>query len=209
MAFWLGTLTLLGEIFMPQVMTVFAPGFAAMPEKFALTVELARITFPYLMLISLASLLGRILNSLNRFWVNAAAPILTKARLESVMRPRRNRPLFIIDIAMPRDVHPEVHAIDNVYVYNIDDLQSIVTENASRRSGEVREAERIIHQVAEGVERPRLHRRLAPAGDLRRRRQERLRAVRLRRHRQHRRLRRRRRRLPPRPLLRRRHQERA
>src|SRR5206468_104072 len=37
----------------------------------------------------------------------AAAPILTKARVESIMRPRRNRPLFVIDIAMPRDVEPE------------------------------------------------------------------------------------------------------
>ena len=48
----------------------------ATPEKFALTVEFARITFPYLMLISLASLFGGVLNSVNRFWVNAAAPIL-------------------------------------------------------------------------------------------------------------------------------------
>jgi len=46
------------------------------PEKFSLTVELTRITFPYLALISLVSLLGGILNSLDRFWVNAAAPIL-------------------------------------------------------------------------------------------------------------------------------------
>ena len=50
------TLTVLGEIFMPQVMTVFAPGFTATPEKFTLAVELARITFPYLMLICLAVL---------------------------------------------------------------------------------------------------------------------------------------------------------
>jgi len=46
------------------------------PEKYWLTVQFTRITFPYLMLISLVSLLGGILNSLNRFWVNAAAPIL-------------------------------------------------------------------------------------------------------------------------------------
>ena len=46
------------------------------PEKFALATELTRITFPYLALISLVSLMGGILNSLNRFWVNAAAPVL-------------------------------------------------------------------------------------------------------------------------------------
>ena len=45
-------------------------------EQFAFAVKLSRITFPYLMLISLASLLGGILNSLHKFWVNAAAPIL-------------------------------------------------------------------------------------------------------------------------------------
>src|ERR1700722_13753549 len=51
MAFWLGAITVLGEICMPAIMHVLAPGFAATPEKFALTVDLARITFPYLMLI--------------------------------------------------------------------------------------------------------------------------------------------------------------
>ncbi|MGH7211828.1 MAG: lipid II flippase MurJ, partial [Acetobacteraceae bacterium] len=46
MVFWLGLLTILGELFMPQVMRVLAPGFAAIPAKFALAVELSRITFP-------------------------------------------------------------------------------------------------------------------------------------------------------------------
>lgn len=53
----------------------------ASPEKFALAVELTRVTFPYLLLISLVSLLGGILNSLQRFWVNAAAPILLNLSL--------------------------------------------------------------------------------------------------------------------------------
>lgn len=76
MAFWLGALTLLGEIFMPQVMIVFAPGFSADPAKFALAVELARITFPYLMLICLAALLSGVLNGLDRFAAAAGAPVL-------------------------------------------------------------------------------------------------------------------------------------
>jgi putative peptidoglycan lipid II flippase len=76
MAFWLGALTVLGEIFMPQVMTVFAPGFAATPEKFALAVALARITFPYLMLICLAALLSGVLNGMDRFAAAAGAPVL-------------------------------------------------------------------------------------------------------------------------------------
>ena len=51
MAFWLAVLTVLGEIFMPQIMVVLAPGFAATPEKFDLAIALSRITFPYLVLI--------------------------------------------------------------------------------------------------------------------------------------------------------------
>ena len=76
MAFWLGALTILGEIFMPQIMHVFAPGFAADPEKFALAVDLARISFPYLMLICLAALLSGALNGMEHFAAAAAAPVL-------------------------------------------------------------------------------------------------------------------------------------
>src|SRR5690349_13935978 len=53
MAFWLGLLTLAGEIFMPQLMHLLAPGFADDPAKFELAVSLSRITFPYLILICL------------------------------------------------------------------------------------------------------------------------------------------------------------
>jgi glutamyl-tRNA reductase len=74
----------------------------------------------------------------------AATPILTKARVESVMRPRRNRPLFVIDIAMPRDVEPAAGEIEQVFLYNIDDLQSTVRENLARRASEVSRAEAIV-----------------------------------------------------------------
>src|SRR3546814_8603059 len=53
------------------------------PEQFAFAVMLSRITLPYLALISLASLLGGILNSLDKFWVNAAAPILLNVAMRS------------------------------------------------------------------------------------------------------------------------------
>jgi glutamyl-tRNA reductase len=76
----------------------------------------------------------------------AAAPILTKARLEAVMRPRRNRPLFIIDIAMPRDVEPAAGELEQVFLYNIDDLQATVRENLARRAGEVSRAEAIVSE---------------------------------------------------------------
>ncbi len=80
----------------------------------------------------------------------ATAPILTKAHVEAVMRPRRSRPLFIIDIAVPRDVEAAAGEIEQVFLYNIDDLQATVRENLARRTSEVARAESI---VAEEVER--------------------------------------------------------
>ncbi len=67
---------LLGEIFMPALMSVIAPGFADTPEKFDLAVELGRITFPYLLFIALVALQGGMLNSVDRFAAAAATPIL-------------------------------------------------------------------------------------------------------------------------------------
>jgi glutamyl-tRNA reductase len=60
------------------------------------------------------------------------------------MRPRRERPLFVIDIALPRDVEPAVGDLEQVFLYNIDDLQAVVTENVARRSAEVARAEAIV-----------------------------------------------------------------
>jgi putative peptidoglycan lipid II flippase len=76
MAFWLGALTIAGEAFMPQMMAVLAPGFAATPEKFALAVDLSRITFPYLLLICLAALVSGVLNGLDRFTAASASYVL-------------------------------------------------------------------------------------------------------------------------------------
>jgi glutamyl-tRNA reductase len=79
----------------------------------------------------------------------AASPILTKAHVEAVMRPRRNRPLFIIDIAMPRDVEAAAGEIEQVFLYNIDDLQATVRENLARRTSEVSRAEAIVGEEIE------------------------------------------------------------
>jgi glutamyl-tRNA reductase len=79
----------------------------------------------------------------------AAAPILTKARVEAVMRQRRSRPLFIIDIALPRDVEAAAGEIEQVFLYNIDDLQATVRENLARRSNEVARAEAIVSEEVE------------------------------------------------------------
>jgi glutamyl-tRNA reductase len=76
----------------------------------------------------------------------AAEPVLTRARVEEVMRPRRNRPLFIIDIAVPRDVESSTGALDQVFLYNIDDLRAIVQENLARRGGALARAEAIVDE---------------------------------------------------------------
>jgi glutamyl-tRNA reductase len=73
-------------------------------------------------------------------------PVLTRARIEETMRRRRDRPLFIIDIAVPRDVEAAVGSLDQVFLYNIDDLQAIVNENLSRRATEVQRAEAIVRE---------------------------------------------------------------
>ncbi len=76
----------------------------------------------------------------------AAEPVLTRARMDEVMRPRRGRPIFVIDIAVPRDVEAAVGDLDQVFLYNIDDLQTIVQENMARRSGELARAEAIVEE---------------------------------------------------------------
>jgi glutamyl-tRNA reductase len=76
----------------------------------------------------------------------ATEPVLTRQRIEAVMRPRRGRPLFLIDIALPRDVETAVGDLDQVFLYNIDDLQTIVKENLARRTAELARAETIVDE---------------------------------------------------------------
>lgn len=76
----------------------------------------------------------------------ASTAVLTKSHIEAVMRPRRNRPLFLIDIAMPRDVEASAGDIEQVFLYNIDDLQATVRENLARRASEVSRAETIVNE---------------------------------------------------------------
>ena len=66
----------LALLFTPQAIDLLAPGFSREPQQFALAVSLTRITFPYLLLITLVTLWGGILNALHRFAAAAAAPIL-------------------------------------------------------------------------------------------------------------------------------------
>ena len=80
----------------------------------------------------------------------ASVPIVSRALVATAMRSRRHRPLFLIDIAVPRDVDSAAGAIEQVFLYNIDDLQAVVVENLSKRAAEIEQAETI---VAEEVSR--------------------------------------------------------
>jgi glutamyl-tRNA reductase len=71
-------------------------------------------------------------------------PIIFREDVEAVRGRRRAEPLFIIDVAVPRDVDPAVNAIEQVFLYNVDDLRGIVEENLARRGAEIGQAEAII-----------------------------------------------------------------
>jgi glutamyl-tRNA reductase len=70
--------------------------------------------------------------------------ILTKDQVKPLMRQRKNRPLFLIDIAVPRDLDPELNDLDNVYLYDIDDLKNVVDVNKAEREKEALRAEGIV-----------------------------------------------------------------
>lgn len=70
--------------------------------------------------------------------------ILSKADLQEIILQRRNRPIFLIDIAVPRDIDPMANEIDNVYLYDLDDLQGVVQANLRERQREADRAEALI-----------------------------------------------------------------
>jgi glutamyl-tRNA reductase len=76
----------------------------------------------------------------------ASAPIISRPQIAQIMKARRQRPLFIIDIAVPRDVEADAGELEQVFLYNIDDLQAVVHENMARRGSEASEAEKIVGQ---------------------------------------------------------------
>jgi glutamyl-tRNA reductase len=78
----------------------------------------------------------------------ATGYVITKEQLKPIMKQRKHRPLFMIDIAVPRDLDPSIHDLDNVYLYDIDDLEGIVASNLAERS---REAERLEGMIREEV----------------------------------------------------------
>lgn len=74
-------------------------------------------------------------------------PILGKGTVERALKERRHRPIFMVDLAVPRDIEPEIDALRDVYLYSIDDLEQIIAENISNREEAAREADAIIEEA--------------------------------------------------------------
>jgi glutamyl-tRNA reductase len=80
----------------------------------------------------------------------SSLPILGKGMVERALRARRRRPIFMVDLAVPRDIEPEVGELDDVFLYTLDDLEEIVRGNLDTRRSAVEQAEAIIEtQVAQ------------------------------------------------------------
>lgn len=73
-------------------------------------------------------------------------PVIRARDLRTVLKTRKNRPMFFIDIAVPRDIDPDVNGLDNVYLYDIDDLREVVEENLAGRREEASKAEAILDE---------------------------------------------------------------
>jgi glutamyl-tRNA reductase len=92
----------------------------------------------------------------------AQRPVLTLEMLRQVQRARRGRPLFLLDIAVPRDVEPEAGKLDGIYLADIDDLQKVAAEHRDERKNEAAEAEAIVAQELDRFLKAWRGRQLAP-----------------------------------------------
>jgi len=72
--------------------------------------------------------------------------IIRYEHMQDIIRKRKNRPIFLIDISVPRNIDPEINSIDNVFLYDIDDLQAVVENNLEARKEEAEKGERIVEE---------------------------------------------------------------
>jgi glutamyl-tRNA reductase len=75
--------------------------------------------------------------------------VLMKDQMQKVMKERKNRPMFLIDISVPRNIDPAINDLDNVYLYDVDDLKGVVDTNILERQKEAEKAEEIIEEEIE------------------------------------------------------------
>lgn len=80
----------------------------------------------------------------------ADLPLIGKGAVERALKKRRHRPMFMVDLAVPRDIEAEVEQLRDVYLYTVDDLQQVVQDNLSSREQAAEEAEQIINQQVQG-----------------------------------------------------------
>ena len=76
-------------------------------------------------------------------------PILGKGAVERALKSRKHRPMFMVDIAVPRDIEPEVGSLDDVYLYTVDDLHEVIEEGRHSREEAAKQAEEIIENQVE------------------------------------------------------------
>ncbi|KZY41245.1 MULTISPECIES: glutamyl-tRNA reductase [unclassified Oleiphilus] len=79
----------------------------------------------------------------------SSLPILGKGAVERALKHRKHRPFFMVDIAVPRDIEPQVGELSDVYLYTVDDLKDVIDENVKNREGAAQEAERMILEGSE------------------------------------------------------------
>ncbi|MFV1873145.1 MAG: glutamyl-tRNA reductase [Oleiphilus sp.] len=89
-------------------------------------------------------------------------PILGKGAVERALKIRKHRPFFMVDIAVPRDIEPQVAELADVYLYTVDDLKGVIDESLKSREGAAQEAEQLIEQ---GCENFLNHQRISGVGD--------------------------------------------
>ncbi len=93
--------------------------------------------------------IGRCLETVDIIISSTGAPgfVIDAATVKTCMRKRKNRPLFFIDIAVPRDIDPKINTLNNAYVYDIDDLKDVVDENIEDRNREAVKGRRIVDEA--------------------------------------------------------------
>ena len=92
----------------------------------------------------------------------ARKPIITLPLAQAALKARKYRPLFIIDIAVPRNVEPQINELENFYVYDVDDLSQIADENKAQRALEAQAAEELIHEEVNKFHRVQAQKSLGP-----------------------------------------------
>lgn len=93
--------------------------------------------------------IGSVLESVDIIISSTGSPgyVITRDTVKAVLKSRRSRSLFFIDIAVPRDIDPEINRLPNTYLYDIDDLKGVIDENLETRNNEALKAERIIDEA--------------------------------------------------------------